>query len=37
MGDVEVRLDLSRKDRKGFPEVIFCQGKSDERLCLFVT
>lgn len=32
MKEVEVRLDLSRKERKGFPEVIFCQGKSDEQL-----
>ncbi len=37
MGDVEVRLDLSRKDRKGFPEVIFCQGKSDEQLRVIAT
>jgi len=29
---MEVRLDLNRKSRKGFSEVIFCEGKSDKQL-----
>lgn len=29
----EVRLDLERTARKGFPEVIYTSGKSDEQLC----
>ena len=29
---VEVRLDFTRKGRKGFSEVIFCQGKSDSQI-----
>ncbi|MCE5201598.1 MAG: nickel pincer cofactor biosynthesis protein LarB [Synergistaceae bacterium] len=28
----EVRLDFARRERKGFSEVIFCPGKSDEQL-----
>lgn len=28
----EVRLDFTRKERKGFSEVIFCQGKSDSQI-----
>lgn len=28
----EVRLDFDRKKRKGFPEVIFCEGKSDSQM-----
>lgn len=32
MGNIEVRLDYARKERKGFSEVIFCQGKSDSQL-----
>lgn len=31
-GNVEVRLDFTRKERKGFSEVIFCQGKSDSQI-----
>ena len=26
------KLDISRKDRTGFPETVFCQGKADEHL-----
>ncbi len=26
------KLDISREERTGFPEVIFCQGKADEHL-----
>jgi NCAIR mutase (PurE)-related protein len=33
MKDKEVRLDFGRKERKGFSEVIFCEGKSDAQLC----
>ena len=29
---MEVRLDLNRKSRKGFSEIIFCEGKSDKQL-----
>lgn len=29
---MEVRLDLERKKRKGFSEIIFCEGKSDRQL-----
>lgn len=28
----EVRLDMSREGRKGFGEVVFCSGKSDDQL-----
>jgi NCAIR mutase (PurE)-related protein len=28
MENIEVRLDFSRKERKGFPEIIYCPGKS---------
>ena len=27
------KIDTSRKERTGFPEVVFCQGKTDEALC----
>lgn len=29
---MEVRLDLNRKSRKGFSEIIFCEGKSEKQL-----
>ncbi len=32
MNDTEVRLDFTRRDRKGLSEVIYCQGKSDGQL-----
>lgn len=28
----EVRLDINREERKGFGEVVFCDGKSDDQL-----
>lgn len=31
-----VKLDLKRKDRTGFPEAIFAEGKSDEDLILII-
>lgn len=31
-GNSEVRLDMDRDKRKGFGEVVFCSGKSDDQL-----